>query len=260
VTAPPSSEVDRTVEMVRSGLETARRLVHDIIAGVNSVLDQLPEPAIAGIRPAIADLQRLVNDHIGEAERLIALAGSPDTLRITGECWREVGRLASAQAGKATLNFTQVDDRWTGDAADAYRNTLPAQEKALIAVKARTDEIDTVLQEMANAITSFWADIGVATLALVAGLTSAVISASTVVGAPASAVFAATAIVAFAAVFNSGVTALTDITNACATHAAEFQQALYNDSAFPDGKWQPATTDFSDASLLDDDDTDWHIG
>ena len=49
MTAPPSSEVDKTVEAVRSGLETVRGLVNDIITGVNSVLDQLPEPTVAGL-------------------------------------------------------------------------------------------------------------------------------------------------------------------------------------------------------------------
>jgi hypothetical protein len=260
VTAPPVSAVDFGVGDIRSVLEAARQLVNDIINGINSVLDQLPPASVAGIRAAVADLQRLVDEEIAEVERQLAFAGSPDTLRAAGESWREVGRLASAQAGKATLNSTQADDRWTGDAADAYGRTLPAQEKALIAIKARTDEIDKVLQDLAGSINSFWADIGFAAVALGAALASALILAATAVGAPAAAGLAAAAVVAFGTAATSALSALVDLTNACAARAAEFERTLDNNDAFDGGKWPKSTTDFSDASLTDGDDTDWHIG
>jgi hypothetical protein len=260
VTAPPSSTVDFAVAEIRSVLGGARQLVIDIINGINSVLDQLPPDSVAGIRAAAADLQRLVDKQVAEVERQLAFAGSPDALRSAGESWREVGRLASAQAGKATLNSTQADDRWTGDAADAYGRTLPAQEKALVAIKARTDEIDKVLQDLAGSINSFWADIGFAAVALGAALASALILAVTTVGAPAAAGLAAAAVGAFAAAANSALTALVEITNACAARTAEFERTLANDDAFEGGIWPKSTTAFSDASLTDGDDTDWHIG
>lgn len=261
MTVPPSSAVDSTVAEIRAVLDVARQLVNDIINGINSVLDQLPPAAIAGIRAAVADLQRLLDIEVSEVERQLAFAGSPDTLRIVGESWREVGRLASAQAGKATLNSTRADDRWTGDAADAYSRALPAQEKALIAIKARTDEIDKVLQDLAGSINAFWADIGIAAVALAAALTSAFILAASAVGAPAAAGLAAAAVVAFATAASSGVSALVDITNACAARTTDLDRSLRNNDAFDNGKWPSSTTDFfSDASLTDNDDTDWHIG
>ena len=260
MTAPASSAVDFTVKEIRSVLDAARQLVNDIINGINSVLDQLPPGSIAGIRAAVADLQRLVDEEIAAVEAQLGFAGSPDILRAAGERWREVGGLASAQAAKATLNSTRADDRWVGDAAEAYGRTLPAQEKALIGIKARTDEIDRILQDLAGSINSYWADMGFAAVALGAGLGSALIIASTGVGAPAAAGLGAAAIVAFATAANSALTALVDITNACAVRTAEFDRSIKNNDSFDEGRWPSSTTDFSDASLTDGDDTDWHIG
>ena len=260
MTAPPTSPIDHTVGEIRSVLEAARQLVDDITNGIGSVLDQLPPASVAGIRAAVADLRRLVDEQVAAVERQLAFAGSPDTLRRAGESWRRVGSLASAQAGKATLNCTLADDRWIGNAAEAYARTLPAQEKALTAIKARSDETDGVLQDLAGAVNSYWADIGFAAVALSASLTSALILAATAVGAPAAAALAATAVVAFATAANTGMGALVELTNQCAARTAELKHSLENLDTFEGGEWPTSAADFSDASLTDGDDTDWHIG
>ena len=70
-------------------------------------------------------LERMAGDAIAAVQRQIAMVGAPNTLRFAAEGWRDVGGMVSAQAGKATLNSTRADDKWTGTAAEAYRNTLP---------------------------------------------------------------------------------------------------------------------------------------
>jgi hypothetical protein len=269
VTAPTAISIDSIVGEVNSALDEVDQLVKDIIAGVNSVLDQLSESVVAEIRAAVADLQRMASDVIAEVRRQIAMVGAPNTLRAAGDGWREVGGLVSAQAGKATLNSTRADDKWTGTAAEAYRNTLLVQEKALVAFRARTDDIDNVLQGMATAINVYWATIAGAVTALSAGLISALISASTVVGAPAAPVFAAAAIIAFGSAIAAAMVAITNVVNECAVSAAGLDASLNNSEGFPGGIWpsaatpdphdDPTNTDFSDASLNDGDDTDWHM-
>jgi hypothetical protein len=269
VTAPPALSIDSVVDDVRWAVASVDQLVKDIISGVNSVLDLLSESVVAGIRAAVADLERMAGDVIAAVERQIAMVGAPNTLRFAGEGWREVGGLVSAQAGKATLNSTRADDKWTGTAADAYRNTLLAQERALVAFRARTDEIDKVLQGMATAINDYWATMAGAIAALTAGLISAGISAASVAGAPAAPVFAAASIVAFGTALGAAGVALTKIVNECAGRAAELDASLNNNDVFAGGAWPssatadpddgPTDTEFSDAGLIDGDDTDWHL-
>jgi hypothetical protein len=269
VTAPPAVSIDSVVEEVRSALDAIDQLVMDIIAGVNSVLDLLSESVVSGIRTTVADLQRMAGDVIAAVRRQLAMIGAPNTLRIAGEGWREIGGLVSAQAGKATLNSTRADDKWTGTAADAYRNTLLVQERALTAFRARTEEIDNVLQGMATAINDYWATIAGAITALVAGLISAGISAASVAGAPAAPVFAAAAIVAFGSALGAAMVAITNIVNECAGRAAELDASFNNNDVFAGGTWpssatpdpddDPTNTEFSDARLTDGDDTDWHV-
>lgn len=46
-----------------------------------------------------------------------------------------MGQRAKALASTVTLEGTQSDDHWQGVAANAYRNTLPRQRAALIAIR-----------------------------------------------------------------------------------------------------------------------------
>ena len=52
------------------------------------------------------------------------------------------------------MGMMKTDDEWKGGAADAYRNVLPLQQKALGAVKSAANEIDDVLTKLETDITS----------------------------------------------------------------------------------------------------------
>ena len=138
--------------------------------------------------------------------------------------------------------ITRVDDRWIGVAADAYRSSLPAQHAALLAIKAIGDEVDAALTDMANALTTFWAEISVALANLVAALFAAAVSAATAVGAPTAAAFALAALGIFAAAAKSTISALTRSPPTPPPVPHNWTRLII-DAAFPAGGWPRSTTD-----------------
>lgn len=131
-----------------------------------------------------------------------------------------------------------MDDNWDGDAADAYRQTLPVQKNALDKVKTSlTDGISTALADVAEGIVVFWASATVALAALVAGIVAAIVSSATIVGLPAAPLIAAAAVsAACVAVITGGML----LKSRCSKASTTLRQRLDDYSAFPEGHWPPA--------------------
>jgi hypothetical protein len=254
-------DVRTVVQDVRSGLDEAAACVDAVAGGVDTALRHLPQgAAVDGARTGVEDLRRRFAAIVDELREVVARGGDPAALRRAGAAWAiRVGGTASGIAALSTPAIARVDDHWTGVAADAYRSSLPAQHAALLAVKTTGDEIDAALTDMANALTTFWAEISVALANLVAALFAAAVSATTAVGAPTAVGFALAALGIFAAAAKSTISALTAVATNAAARAAQLERRLSNDAAFPHGGWPRSTTDLTDASVLDGDDTDWHV-
>ena len=246
---------------IRFGVDTASDLINGLINGVNSVLSALPSEQIGGIRDDVAALQRMFNDGVHELGRALDHAGDPEVLRGAGAAWAiDIGGTVSRLSGFATDNMTRADNHWTGDAADAYRNTLLPQRLALNAIKTTGDEIDAILNELANAIVNFWRDVEGALLTLLTGLAAAVAAAAGVITAPVAVGIAAGLLLVFKDAVISQINMFTDISNEISIRTSALQHRLADDTAFPNGAWPPsAATDMSDGSITDGDDTDWHV-
>jgi hypothetical protein len=165
--------------------------------------------------------------------------GSPSQLWATADEWSDsVGSPVSAQVQSSDAGLLTVDDNWDGDAADAYRQTLPLQKAALDKVKTGlTDGIATALSDVAKGIIAFWAGLGVALAALIVGIITALGSAASIFGLPAAPFIAAgAAAVAVAAVF-SGMLILKSV---CSSASTTMRQKLDDNSAFHGGHWPPA--------------------
>ncbi|MFC4943392.1 hypothetical protein [Pseudonocardia sp. GCM10023141] len=245
---------------VEQGIREIRQGATEIIDAVDGALAVLPDEVVAWAREALETAGLRLEEFLSGLRRMCDYAGSPDTLRATGSTWNiAVGAAVSSVGGSVTLDRLRVDDRWSGVAADAYRNTLPAQREALVLVKQIADDVDAGLQELAGAIESFWNAVTMAVLTLAAAIASAVIGVS----APPSALIALAALVATLtagiAFLANATAALTTITNVAAARAAALDRALATDTAFPAGCWPVSTTDMTDGSLTDGDDTDWHV-
>jgi hypothetical protein len=259
VTGP--DELAGIISDIEDGIATAEATVRTVAGGISAVLDQLPGWSVDGIRVALADMQRAFDEKIAELRGWIAYRGDPAALRRYGAVWaNDIGGAASRAGGFANLNLIEADDHWSGMAADAYRNTLPAQKDATVAIKAAGDEIAAAFEELANAISSFWTAISIAMIAFTVAIISAVVSAVTAVGAPIGIGIVVTALGIFATAGAAALSALNDITNEAAARSAGIESRFFNDSAFPYGAWPPSTTSSSaDGSITDGDDTDWHV-
>jgi hypothetical protein len=246
---------------IRCALDQAASLVDELIATVEAVLIGLPDTDTTGPRTDLAELRRRFDDAVGRLDHLLATAGDTTVLRRTGAAWvGRVGATTSRLTGVAALNVTRVDDHWTGLAADAYRNTLPAQQAALSAITFTSHEIDATLNDLASAIVRFWVSIGTACVGLVVTLAGALGSAATVVGAPLATGIALAGVGALVTAGSAAIATLTDITTGAAARSAQLERRLATDTAFPLGAWPRSTTEVSpDASITDGDGSDWHL-
>jgi uncharacterized protein YukE len=165
--------------------------------------------------------------------------GSPSALSDTADAWSSlVGGPVSAQVQTADAGLLGVDDKWDGDAADAYRQTLPTQKTALEKIKTPlVDGISSALADVSNGIITFWVGLGVALAALVAGLIGALSSAATIFGLPAAPFIAAgAAAIACTAVITGGML----LESRCRNASTTLRQRIEDNSGFHDEHWPPA--------------------
>jgi hypothetical protein len=257
----PAIDVLAIVSDIRQRLAEADAEVARIAANVDNALSGLPDLVGGGLREAVAQLRQVFDDAVGLIVGPLTYVGDPVALQNAGAAWAiDIGGTTGALAGVPSLNGAKVDDFWTGMAADAYKNTLPAQAAALTAIKTAGDELSSTLTELANGIGRFWIAIGEAVLSFVVGIGTAVAATETGIGVPVGVGLGVAVAGGLGVAVRSAFDALTDITTDTATRATALGNRLANDVAFPRGAWpRSATPISSDGSITDGDDTDWHL-
>jgi len=251
-----------TLNDIRSGLDAATRDINAFIDNVNTVIGLLPAPVAAAaadqIGGGIGKPFTLTRDEI---ERLLHATGNPAALRAAGETWaRDVAGTVSGAAATTNVAIMGADDTWSGPAANAYRAVIPLQAAALTALTAAAADANTTLHDFAAALDSFWTSIGFAVAALcvaIASLAVGLLLVETVLGAIAAVIVA---VAAFVTAVDRAWTAFTALAAKQAADVATLENRLYNNTAFPDGRWPVSTNDLRDASVLDGDGTDWSLG
>ncbi|GII23264.1 hypothetical protein [Planosporangium mesophilum] len=165
--------------------------------------------------------------------------GSPSKLSATADAWSDsVGGPVSAQVQTADAGTLLVDDNWDGDAANAYRQTLPQQKAALDKIKSSfTDGIASALSDVSKGIIAFWVALVSALAAFVVGIIGALSSAATIFGLPASPFIAAGAALVASAAVVGGMLILKSV---CMSAATSMRQKLNDNGGFRDGHWPPA--------------------
>jgi uncharacterized protein YukE len=222
----------------------------DLFNGINDILSWVPWPLselIPVIEQGIEALEQKIKEFWDQVNEFIHERGSSSALTQAGQIWQQqVATPAGNLAGKLSPNIMQAEDDWTGDAANAYKNTIPAQDSALTAIQKIANQIDTSLTNIASAIGSFWTAVYAALAAFVVGLIGAVAACCTVVGIPVG----IAAVCGVAGVIIAGITAavmaITGIINSAKAEQTQLIQQLSDNSNFPSGQWPVSTSDMSD--------------
>ncbi|MFI7546963.1 WXG100 family type VII secretion target [Actinoplanes sp. NPDC049599] len=206
---------------------------------INAKLPWLPGPArdkvVAGWHTFCGFLERIwANLH-----EIISNMGSLSALWSTADAWSDrVGAPVSGQVQSADAGLLDVDTTWDGDAAEAYRQTLPLQKAALEKVKsALTDGIATALNDLARGILACWGGLVTALVTLIVGIVGALASTATIVGLPAGPVIAAGAGLVAAGAIIVGAETLKAVASSADT---TLRQKLADNSGFHEGHWPPA--------------------
>lgn len=227
------------LEQINSVMDRIDAKTTDLQNTINANLRWLPgylqDKAVAGWN-AFCGFMKRIWDNLSE---VISNMGSPTALWSTADAWSDwVGGPVSAQVQSADAGLLSVDDNWDGDAADAYRQTLPLQKSALEKVKSTlTDGIATALSDVAKGILVFWTGLITALAALVIGIFGGLASSATIVGLPAGPFIAAGAGLAASAAIITGSEILKSV---CSSANSTLRQKLAENSAFHEGHWPPA--------------------
>lgn len=247
------AEFQDILRRVREALDEIPKQFQRLIDNINSVLDWLPGFLMDKINTALKAVGDFIGKILTEIGKFITQPGVPWTLWNHGTTWTEqVGAKASTWQDVFHVGSLKTDDEWKGGAADAYRNILPLQQKALGAVKNAADEIDDVLTKMAIAIGVAWLAIVSAIVSFVVELTAEAGAAATGAGAPPA---AAAAGVSAAKVWGIVAAALAVleafVTGSLLPSIKDLNQRISNNEGFPGGHWPTLTTDIGNASHKD---------
>jgi hypothetical protein len=227
----------------------------DLVNAVNIVLPQLPGFLQPVVRGQFNKLSAKKDNAMEKFWKIYTERGSASAVRQVASDWNTlVGEKASDQAEKLTLTQLPSHNRWEGPAYIAYKEVVGFQSTKLGEVKTMTNAVQTTLNEIADAMKTFWdgmaRTVGVYVLAMVAcGITAATevgIAPAIIAGIAATAIF-----------FDKIGDLATTFANTLDTKEAalEAQQTLNG----TDGKWPAVNAEaLSDASVLDGDQkSDW---
>jgi hypothetical protein len=184
------------------------------------------------------------------------VGGDPGAIRQVGEDWvNQVGAVTSAQAAALQRGQLPSFGQWSGNAADVYYVGAGLnQTSALSNFKDATDSVNEAVNEMANAVGSFWSNVGVAVAVFVGAMVAVKAAEITVIGIPPGVVATIVACIAFSAAINNAFVGLgnsfdmVDRLFAAATNVPAIQ------AGWP--KLQSTDT-LSDASVTDGDPSEW---
>ena len=260
------SEFEEILRKVKDALDKLEPLWNEMVKAVTEAAKDAWGWLVDKIKAGLKFLWEWIAKIITEVDKFYFQPGVPWTLWTHGTSWTDdVGAKASHWQDTMQISQLKTDDEWKGAAANAYKDILPLQQKALGAIKKATDKIDTILTNHAIAI-------GVAWLAIAAGLVSFIIELSGEL-AGVSTIAAALAAIAAAivscakvwAIITGALAVLEGVLAALLPSLRELDQELTSSEGFPQGSWPKFTRDIANASMKDDDndpkteDADWEL-
>jgi hypothetical protein len=242
MTNPFMDEVyEAAVEVVGNAIERLREIWNEFVDGFNAVLKVLPDVLSPGLRYAFQKLWSLFTEMLNMVWKVYTERGSASAVRAVASAWNtEVGKKAGDQAALLALGQLPSTGFWSGPAASRYIHVVNGQTKALTEIKTTTNSMQTVLNEIADALKTFWSKLAVGVGGYVVVMAAAAIGTSFGLTTREAILGAIAATAAFIALMNDLVT---DFGNTLDSTEKELERLATTDGSFAGGNWPPATAD-----------------
>ncbi|MFT8636936.1 MAG: hypothetical protein ABF811_03140 [Pseudoclavibacter sp.] len=180
-------------EVVRE-VQRTEQLFDEFTDAINSVLQELPEAmrwVADQARELWSTLTAKVEEFFAKVDEALKYVGDSGALRRAEQTWLDSVVSRTKAAGEEIgTDQLRANYYWSGRGAEAYKDGIAGQRKALAGVGPLADTVRGSLESMAAAIDTYWATAFGVITALAVELAAAVVSAETVVG-PIIAVIAA---------------------------------------------------------------------
>jgi hypothetical protein len=241
---------DSVIHDAEQKLQQIEQKVKELIDKVNGLLSWVPgflSWVVDKIKEAVNLFNQKVEQFYNQIKNFFSEPGSPSALRQAGQAWENnVSKTIGDITGTLTTDQLQAENDWQGQAANAYKSTIPSQTAALNSVKGIADQVNTSLNNMAGAVIAFWVAVGAALLTFIVGIVGAIAACCTVVGTPAGIAAAVGVIATVLALLTAAIAALTSYLNSISSEQTALMQKFNDNSTFPNGKWPVSTADMSD--------------
>jgi hypothetical protein len=257
-------EFDDILAKVNNNLSKMSLTSQSLYDTASMVWDWIPPWLKNDVDHALRKMMDIAQKVFDFLKEFIENPGWPPALWNAADTWtNDVGSKASSVAGRATLNYVHADDHWTGPAATAYKNALPAQSAAAAAIKTMCDALDSALKNMAAAIVVFWLACAAALISAIPEFGGEEAAADTGVGIlPAILAFVGS-VVKLLGIIAAAAAALWAFAGSQIGPYVSINQQLNNWTAFPprndpQGDWpQASTAATSDGSFTDGNPSQW---
>src|SRR5690554_2460301 len=225
--------------------------IQEVVRRVNSLLEAVPFWAEA-IIDEILDQARQLLQRISElARRLVSWLQEevfpgmqgPFTIYSTGSDWTtSVYSTVTDVAGQVQLSQTRVDDFWSGPAATAYAQEIPAQRAAADKVAEIVSKLRETLHGLALSLGAVYIAIAAALVVAAVEIAGGAAAVASILGIPPGLVSIvvglATAVGGTAAIYATGK----ELVSGTLTRLGELSEARYDGRAFENGAWPRATS------------------
>jgi hypothetical protein len=256
-------QFDQVMSKMEFGVNDVKRWVDKILRDCRRWAPWLV-PVAEWMGKAIRWLEEAIGNLLSEIGKFFTQPGHPIALWENGTRWvTEVGKRAGDQVSVVTIGFMNADDKWKGDAADAYFKGLPLQSAAADKVHTICQDIGGSLHSLAIAIGAFWVGTLVAVGKLITELIPEAAATAVPPTAPAGLAGAVASVAAFIALWGTIILAFYEYVTRLFEEQTNLTNQLSDNKAFPGppvGTWPRSTTqDFSDATWSDGDKSDWQM-
>jgi hypothetical protein len=255
----PGLDLSNTLGEVGKLIEKLGELVEQMRDSLNRYLPWLG-PLAHQVRSAWDGFVAVLRKVLSEIGKVFTQPGVPWTLWSHANAWLDdIGGKVDRWSQEVTPDRIASDDRWQGDAATKYMESVSAQKTALDQIKPATNDIQTALRLVAGAIVVFWGALLAFLITYIVEMVAAAGGIGSVIGALPGVLLAAASTAKFWVAFGVLVVALGAAFTAFETQLGSLKSRL-DTGVFAAGHWPPATTtNWNDASVSDGNPTKWRI-